>query len=141
MIEFKRIFIDTAPFIYYLENNNLYFEKMKRFFTSCIEEKIDILTSAITVEEYLVYPYSNGNIELEENFEKFLSYMNIKVIPIDKDIAKQGARVRANYKEFKAMDALQIATAIKSGCDVFLTNDKQLKQENEIPCITMDDLV
>ena len=38
------------------------------------------------------------------------------------------------------MDVLQIAAAIVSGCDMFFTNDKQLRQENEIPCMTMEDL-
>lgn len=45
------------------------------------------------------------------------------------------------YKNFKAMDALQIATAIVSGCDMFFTNDKKLRQEKELPCMTMDDLI
>lgn len=140
MIEFNRVFIDTAPFIYYLENNKLYFDKMLRFFTKCNDNGIEIVTSTITVEEYLVYPYSNKKIELVENFDKFILYMNIKVVPIDEEIAKEGAKIRAKYKDFKAMDALQIATALKSDCDVFFTNDKQLRQEKELPCITMDDL-
>lgn len=140
MTEFKKVFIDTAPFIYYLENSNLYFDKMMQFFTKCCEHEIEIVTSVITVEEYLVYPYSNKKTELIENFDKFIEYMKIKVVPIDEEIAKQGAKVRAKYKNFKAMDALQIATAIKSDCDVFFTNDKQLRQEKELPCITMDDL-
>nr|WP_300849372.1 hypothetical protein [uncultured Schaedlerella sp.] len=41
---------------------------------------------------------------------------------------------------FKAMDSLQIAAAKVSKCDMFFTNDKQLKQEKELPCMTMDDL-
>jgi hypothetical protein len=38
------------------------------------------------------------------------------------------------------MAALQIATAVVSGCDMLFTNDKQLRQEKELPCMTMDDL-
>ena len=140
MTEFKKVFIDTAPFIYYLENSNQYFDKMIQFFTNCCEKEIEIVTSVITVEEYLVYPYADKKTELIENFDKFIAYMKIKVVPIDEEIAKQGAKIRAKYKNFKAMDALQIATAIKSDCDVFFTNDKQLRQEKELPCITMDDL-
>lgn len=140
MIEYKRIFIDTAPFIYYLENNPMYFEKLMNFFSECLEKEVEIVTSAITIEEYLVYPYSNNKMDLAENFERFLSYMNIEIVSTDKKIAKRGARIRAKYKDFKAMDSLQIATAIESGCDAFFTNDKQLRQEKELPCITMTDL-
>ena len=140
MTEFKRIFIDTAPIIYYLENSPLYMDKIKKFFAMCIEEKIQIVTSSITVEEYLVYPYRSEKTELVDNFKKFIRYMNIEVVDIDSRIAEQGAKIRAKYKDFKAMDALQIAAAMLSQCDMFFTNDKQLRQEKELPCMTMDDL-
>ncbi len=140
MTEFKRVFIDTAPFIYYLENSSIYMETMLRFFAKCIEENIQLVTSAITVEEYLVFPYTSGRTELVNNFKRFVEYMKIEVVNIDSDIAEQGAKIRGKYKNFKAMDALQIATAVVSGCDMFFTNDKQLRQEKELPCITMDDL-
>ncbi|MCM1558683.1 MAG: PIN domain-containing protein [Butyrivibrio sp.] len=140
MTEFKKVFIDTAPLIYYLENNALYKDSIKNFFTRCFEKNIRVVTSAITVEEYLVFPYGSGKMELVDNFKRFIEYMNIKVIDIDSDIAEYGAKIRGQYKQFKAMDALQIAAAIISGCDMFFTNDKQLRQEKELPCMTMDDL-
>ena len=37
------------------------------------------------------------------------------------------------------MDALQLATACITGCDLFLTNDKQLRQFEEIRCITVEE--
>ena len=141
MTEFKRVFVDTAPIIYYLENSVLYMDLVKKFFTKCLEENIQIVTSAITIEEYLVFPYSSGKMDFADNFKRFIEYMNIEVIDIDSKIAEQGAKIRSQYKNFKAMDALQIATAIVSGCDMFFTNDKQLRQEKELPCMTMDDLI
>lgn len=141
MTEFKRVFVDTAPIIYYLENSSLYMDSIKKFFAKCLEENIQIVTSAITVEEYLVFPYSSGKMELVDNFKKFIEYMNIEVVNIDSKIAEQGAIIRGQYRDFKSMDALQIATAIVSECDMFFTNDKQLRQEKELPCMTMDDLI
>ena len=38
------------------------------------------------------------------------------------------------------MDALQLATAIETGCDMFYTNDRKLKQIDEINVITVDEL-
>lgn len=140
MTEYKRVFVDTAPIIYYLENSSLYMDFIKKFFAKCIEEDIQVVTPAITVEEYLVFPYSSGQMELVDNFKRFIEYMNIEVVDIDSVIAEQGAKIRGRYKNFKAMDALQIATAVVSGCDMFFTNDKQLRQEKELPCMTMDDL-
>ena len=66
--------------------------------------------------------------------------MEIEVVSIDTEIAEQAARIRAQFKGFKAMDSLQIATAVMTGCEAFFTNDKQLRQEKSLPCLTMDDL-
>lgn len=91
-----------------------------------------MVTSTITLEEYFVFPYRKNLPEYIENFEKFISSLEISVIDIDKAIAKQAAQIRAEFKDFNSMDALQIGTAIISGCDLFLTNDKQLRQEKRI---------
>ena len=140
MTDFKRVFVDTAPIIYFLENSSLYMKAMGNFFVKCKKEHIQIVTSTLTIEEYLVSPYSNGKMEYVDNFKKFIEYMNIEVVDIDSVIAEQGEKIRGKYKSFKAMDALQIATAIIKKCDMFFTNDKQLRQEKELPCMTMEDI-
>lgn len=55
------------------------------------------------------------------------------------EIAKKASRIRAEYKDFKIMDALQLASACIQKCDLFLTNDKQLKQFEEINCVTVEE--
>ena len=140
MTDFKRVFIDTAPIIYFLENSPLYMESMGKFFSRCVKEHIQIVTSTLTIEEYLVLPYSDRKMEYVDNFKRFIEYMNIEVVDIDTAIAEQGAKIRGQYKNFKAMDALQIAAAVAKKCDMFFTNDKQLRQEKELPCMTMEDI-
>lgn len=140
MTEFKRVYLDTSPIIYYLENSAQYREKMKHFFEFCLERKIQIVTSVITVEEYLVFPYMTGKMEFADNFRRFIDYMKIEVAAIDDETAERVAELRGRFKYFRAMDALQIAAAVVNGCDMFLTNDKQLRQETALPCMTMDDL-
>ena len=73
-------------------------------------------------------------------FEKLLNTLGVSVTEINWDIAKKAAKIRAEYKMFKSMDALQLAAATLTGCDLFLTNDKQLKQFADIRCITVDEL-
>ena len=59
MTEFKSAFIDTAPFIYYIEKSDLYFKKMKNRFSSVYALEKMLVTSPITVEEYSVYHLKN----------------------------------------------------------------------------------
>ncbi len=73
-------------------------------------------------------------------FFEFLTDCNVQIHPIDISIAKKAAQIRARYKDFKTMDCLQLATACLQQCDLFLTNDKQLRQFDELKCMVIDDL-
>ena len=136
----SKIYFDTTPIIYFLDDEKPFSDKMLSFICSHQNENDFYLTSTTTDAEYLVFPYSSGKMEFADNFKKFIEYMNIDVVDINSEIAEQGAKIRGQYKSFKAMDALQLATAIVCGCDMFFTNDKQLRQEKELPCMTMDDI-
>lgn len=143
MTGYRKVFVDTAPFIYYIEGsigNPEYSSKAKKFFKECHELEIKLVTSVITIEEYKVFPYRNNRYELIESFERLISVLNIEFINIDKIVADMAAKIRAAHKGFKGMDSLQIAAACLEKCDLFLTNDKQLKHFDGIKCITMDDI-
>lgn len=138
MIESKKIFIDTAPIIYYLQSSELYYDSMKEFWKKY--DECDYITSTITITEYLTFPYKQRDTQLVSSFYAFLNDMDIQVRSIDERIAEKAAKIRAEYKHFKTMDALQLATACITNCDLFLTNDKQLRQFKEIRCVTVDEL-
>ena len=138
MTDSKKVFLDTSPIVYYLENNEIYHSSMKKFWK--VYENCDYVTSAVTVTEYLTYPYQQNNVNMINAFYAFVDGMDIEIKSIDKAIAEKAAQIRAEYKFFKTMDALQLATAYLSGCNLFITNDKQLKQFKEIKCITVEEL-
>lgn len=143
MTDYKKVFVDTAPFIYFIEknaNNPQYFEKVKNFFMSGYESNKEFVTSVITMEEYFVFPYRNNNNAYIDMFNRLVATINMDIVEINREIAKKAAQIRAVYKGFKAMDAIQLAVACFEGCDLFLTNDKQLRQFKEIKCITVDEL-
>ena len=143
MTGYKKVFIDTAPFIYLIEKNEdnpQYFNKMKKFFDDGYNDNVDFVSSVITLEEYLVFPYRMRSQEHIDLFETLIKALEIEIVVIDKRIAKKAAQIRAEYQSFKAMDALQLAVASLTSCDLFLTNDKQLRQFKEIKCITVDEL-
>lgn len=135
---YKRIFLDTSPIVYYLECNEVFYIKMKNFWKE--HEYSDYVTSTVTVTEYLTYPYRKRNEKQINAFYTFVDGMDIEIREIDKAIAEKAAQIRAEYTSFKTMDAFQLATACLSGCDLLLTNDKQLKQFREIACVTVDEL-
>lgn len=140
MTEYKKIFLDTTPIIYFLDVDVNYAKKVEKLFADFLEAESQMITSTITCTEYLTYPYRTGNSEKIDVFFEFLSDCDILICPIDVDIAKKAAQIRAEYKDFKTMDCLQLATACVQECDLFLTNDKQLRQFKEIKCVTLEEL-
>jgi len=143
MIDFKKAFIDTAPFIYFIEkdsNNPQYHEKVKGFLRAGYDNDKKFVSSVITIEEYFVFPYKNKIYSYINMFNQLVTIIDMEIIEINQEIAKKAAQIRAEYKGFKAMDALQLAAACLSKCDLFLTNDKQLRQFKEIKCLTVEEL-
>lgn len=138
MKDSKKIFFDIAPIIYYLQESDLYFNTMISFLRQ--NRDGDYVISAITATEYLTYPFRENDEKLINDFYSFIDDMEVEIKEIDMRIAVKAAQIRAEYKFFKPLDSLQLATACITGCDIFLTNDKQLKQFKEIKCVTMADI-
>lgn len=140
MTGYRKVFLDTTPIIYFLDVDVNYAEKVEKLFSEFLETDSRMITSTITCTEYLTYPYRTSNFEKINAFYEFLSDCDIPICSISTDIAEKAAKIRAEYKDFKTMDCLQLATACVQDCDLFLTNDKQLRQFKEINCVTIDDL-
>lgn len=139
MTEYKKVFLDTTPLIYFLDDDIHFGLKTHQIFEEILYNDRLLLTSVLTCMEYLVHPYRTNNQAKIKACADFLNDCHIPVLSINLEIATRAAQIRAAYKDFKSLDALQLATACVYGCDAFLTNDKQLRQFREIHCLTIDD--
>jgi predicted nucleic acid-binding protein len=63
----------------------------------------------------------------------------LTAIPLDEGIAEEAAGLRARHN-LRTPDAIQIATAIRSGASWFLTNDADLANVSEIPVLVLKQL-
>lgn len=63
-----------------------------------------------------------------------------QILEPNRAVAKLAAKLRAKYPALKGMDSLHIATSVYYNCDVFFTNDTQLKQVSEANILLVDDL-
>lgn len=138
----RAFFVDTAPFIYCIEENKenpQYYSKVQSFFEYCYNNDVELFTSVITTEEYCVMPYKTNELQRIELFRRFLNLLGIRVEVIDEKVAEKVSQIRAKYPKFKSMDALQLAAACDTQCELFYTNDKQLRQFKEIKVFTIDD--
>ncbi len=89
----------------------------------------------------LVKPLKEGSTAIAEQYRNILtSAKGITITDTSADIAVAAARLRADYS-FKTPDSIQLATAIESNADFFLTNDSQLKRFTDIPVLCLSDIV
>ena len=139
MKDFRRVFLDTAPIVYFLDGSSLFHKKAKKMFSDIFEYDCEILTSVITCAEFLVIPYREGNEANIHAFWKFMRQCDVNICQIDIKTAEKAAKIRAEHQRFKAFDSMQLASACINDCDLFLTNDKQLLQFTEIQCLTMSE--
>ena len=137
MTDCNKIFLDTSPLIYFLDEASLYHNTVKKIFSSLFTGSNSFILSTITCMEYLVLPYRAGDQAAVQALWDFVTACNIQIVSINQDVAIQAAKIRAEHTYFKAMDALQLSAAQYHNCQLFLTNDKQLKQFNKLDCIVV----
>ncbi|MDP3029690.1 MAG: PIN domain-containing protein [Deltaproteobacteria bacterium] len=138
--QINTIFIDTAPVIYYIEAHPQFGSLAKEVVDSFQSGRLSAFSSVITLTEVLPKPIEVGNEKLARKFAEFLKYgRNISLIEISTDVAERAGKLRGQYPGIRTIDAIQISVAIDVGADVFLTNDKKLKQIKELKVLVLKD--
>jgi len=118
--------IDTAIFIYFIEENPRFLPEILPLFKEADQGRRELITSALTLLEVLVVPYRAGNRLLAERYEALLTRSRgIRLVELSHDQLRAAAQLRA-ATSVKTPDALQLVAAISGGCTTFLTNDRRL---------------
>jgi predicted nucleic acid-binding protein len=105
--------LDTAPLIYFIEQNEAYLEKVRAFFQAMNQGEFQVVTSTLTLTEVLVHPLRSGNVALAEQYRDIvLEQENLITVPVSVEISEIAAQLRA--------------TAMQRGASFFLTNDARL---------------
>ena len=118
--------VDTAIFIYFIEENPRFLPEILPLFKQADQGKRELITSALTLFEVLVVPYRAGNRRLAERYEALLTRSRgIRLVDLSHDQLRAAAQLRA-ATGIKTPDALQLVAAIGGGCATFLTNDRRL---------------
>lgn len=136
----KRLFVDTAPLIYYIEEHPDYLDLVDIVFGEIDAGRIVAVTSPVTLAECLFVPIRDGKQTLQEAFIEIVTGGPSTFFQLlDAESGVQAATLRAKYG-LKLPDALQVAAALVAKCDGFLTNDIQLKRVTELKIIVLKDL-
>ena len=137
----KIIGLDTAPFIYYIEDVAPYADLLDPVFTLVENHAVRAVTSTVTFAEILTKPFADKNFALAEEIKFTLnSFASLAVLSIDEKLAEAAALIRARYT-IRLPDALQLAAAIQGETTLFLTNDNRIKKVDALQVLVLSDFL
>jgi len=134
------LFFDTAPFIYFFENNSRYVHKLSSLLDTLYTENAYITTSLITYIEITTVPAkANDEKTLAKYRQFFTNSARLSIQPMNLTVAEETVKFRACYN-LKTPDAIQLASASYCGADYVITNDRDWQRVEELAVVLVDDL-
>jgi predicted nucleic acid-binding protein len=132
--------LDTAPLIYFIEQNPIYLETVRAFFRAMDRGEFQVFTSTLVLTEVLVHPFRTGNVALAQEYRDILfNQTNLTIFPVSLAIAERAAQLRAKHN-LRTPDAIQIATALQENAAFFITNDARLPDISGLEILVLGQL-
>jgi predicted nucleic acid-binding protein len=123
------VFWDTNLFIYLLEENLAFGERVRKLRLRMLERGDALATSALTIGEVLVGPVRVRNDAVYKQYLSVFSQPEIRVLKFDLEAAGHYAHIRQD-RSIEPPDAIQLACAASARIDLFITNDDRLSRKN-----------
>ena len=137
----QRVHLDSNILIYFIEKNPKYHALIIPIFRWIDEGRLKAVSSTLSVLEVLVHPLRQNRPDLAADYRTILlGNPNLTIVSVDTAVAELGASLRAT-SSYRIPDAIHLATALKCGAEIFLTNDRRLRSVNGLEVIMLDDFV
>lgn len=121
----SRIYWDSMLFIYWLDDNPQYAQRVAAIHSRILQRKDELITSAVTLGEVLAGAYRIGPQARAAEIREALLSLVAEVIPFTVESADCYARIRG-MGGIASSDAIHLACAATARTDLFLTNDRKL---------------
>ena len=112
------LYVDTNILIYLFESHDPYSKKVASILEEATNNGKQLVTSAITVTEFLAGTTSSS-------LETLHKVPKLNFISVDENLAEQAA-ILQRENNVKIGDSIHLATAIEQKAEAFFTNDKKL---------------
>lgn len=123
-----RLYLDAAPVIYVVEQVTPFFPVVDARLSAT---GIVRVASDLTRLECRVKPVREENADLLKDYDDFFAYAVAEIVALSREVMDRATEIRARYG-FKTPDAVHLAAAIVTHCDVFLTNDHRLDRFSDL---------
>lgn len=120
-----RVYLDAVVVIYLVEQNPLFAPAVG---AALVKLGGVLISSELARMEALVHPVRHNDAQRVLLFEAFFQSAVAQLRPVNRPVFDLAVQFRATHGWLKPADAIHLAAAVESGCDVFLTNDHRLNQ-------------
>ena len=136
----KRVLIDTSVWIYHFEQNPQLAAPAGRVIEGLEAGKFRGIASELTLLELTVRPLQLGRQDVADDYEVLLGYFpNLELQPISREVLLEAAGLRARHR-LRTPDAIQIATGVRYGATLAITNDQGWRDQPVIETLILSDL-
>jgi predicted nucleic acid-binding protein len=122
-----RVYWDSNLFIYLHEDHPEFGPRVRRIYEEMIARNDTLCTSVFTVGEVLTLPLRLKDEAAANAIRESMLSGEVELLPFTLATAQRYAQVRALCL-IKPADALHLATAIEAKVNLFVTNDRRLRQ-------------
>jgi predicted nucleic acid-binding protein len=129
-------YLDTVIVVYAVEGNAADQQRALNHLAALEQAGHRFAISDLTCTECLVPLFGPGTGQRLSDFFRFFRGPNLRALNLTAAMYVRASAIRGGHtypavppaqpKRYGLADALHLAAAIESGCDVFLTNDNQL---------------
>ena len=131
-----RVYLDTAPVIYEVEHSSL---TIPAALQATSLQSYALIASEMTRLECRVKPLREHDSARLVDYDEFFIETVSEIVQLTRQVMDRAAEIRAEHG-FRTPDAIHLAAAMETQCDVFLTNDRRLASFQGISVVLMDDL-
>jgi predicted nucleic acid-binding protein len=120
-----RVFWDTMLFIYLLQDDPEFGERVRHLRTRSLQRGDEICTSALAVGELLAGVYRDKSEAEAIRVRDGIVRSGVRILPFDLAASTRFGSIRARYRT-SAADSIHLACAVTASVDLFLTGDEGL---------------
>jgi predicted nucleic acid-binding protein len=136
----SKLYIDSNVLIYLIEGLEPFAGLAARTFEIAGRAGALVVTSELSAAECMIRPFRERNAKLIRSYERLFEDENdIIRLPVEYGIIKSAAEIGGELR-LKLADAIHLASAMAAGCEVFVTNDKDIPPPRGIEIMRLSQL-
>jgi predicted nucleic acid-binding protein len=120
-----RVFWDAMLFIYLLQDDPVFGERVRYLRKRSLERGDEICTSALALGEVLAGVYRDSTAAEATRVKEAVLRAGVRILPFDLAASDRFGILRAKHRR-SAADTIHLACAAAVGVDLFITGDEAL---------------